>query len=101
MFSKVPEIQGCDAALLDHCSCTAKLIGEVSGGGGVRATIFPLSQKKGGWGRKHIHCSPAGSLLVHWTSPAESKELMRGLIPTRKQGKVLPKMSLALFLAHL
>lgn len=62
---------------------------------------FPLSQKKGGWGRRHFHCTQARSLPVQWASLAESKELLRGLIPTRKQGKVLPKMSLALFLAHL
>lgn len=70
----------------------------VSGGGEPPFSTFPGE----GWLGQEAHpLQPGKEPAVHWASLTENKELLRGLISIRKQGKALPKMSLALFLAHL
>lgn len=54
-----------------------------------------------GRGGKHSHCGRARSLPVSIVVSCRKQRITEGVDTDQEQGKVLPKMSLAVFLAHL
>lgn len=79
----------------------------VGGRGAARATIFPFLKRKlvrltvAGCGGRHFHCRRARSLLVSMVISCRKQRMAEGVDTSHEQGKVRPKMSLAVFLAHL